>query len=604
MSNEDQHLTPFEQSVTGGTVLRGHRIRLMAAGLLLTAGMLALPASSAVAEQSARLTAPTLVSVLAPDPLLAFRCASVEPPRQDWETEPSLAVNPTKNAIMATAWIQDWGVANVVGFSTNGGKSWKNVVPKTSPCTGGPKEQGEEPAALDPRLSFGPSLGATHPKGIAYLSSLVNSGQQKGEIVNRSLDGGKTWSDPVVLEKATKGYLDGSFVVADPDPARRGFAYALWTKGNVEEDIRNEAVSHTTDGGVSWSSPKEIQSQPGSLLFEGQPLALPGGTQGTLVDIAAETSGAGFTGPTTLVVRRSTDLGEEWSAPTTIAVADSSHAVPISAALAPDRRTIYVSWWETSAPPTYSLMYSKSTDFGVTWSQPQAIGPAVDRLIFQGTGGVIISGPSMAAGEGGTVGVAFYDHRKAPLGEEPPKSTDYWLRSSHDEGKSWEEDHVAGPFDLSASPPYNCQFIGVLVCPPEGFVGDYWGIAPIAGGFATTFALAKPEEGANFMLSSPETNPTDIFFARTRPTITNLSPNSGSTGGGTTVTVTGSGFALGTSATKFKFGSAKATAVNCTSTTTCTVASPEHKARTVDVKAAVLKVSSARNRPADQFTYN
>jgi alpha-tubulin suppressor-like RCC1 family protein len=87
------------------------------------------------------------------------------------------------------------------------------------------------------------------------------------------------------------------------------------------------------------------------------------------------------------------------------------------------------------------------------------------------------------------------------------------------------------------------------------------------------------------------------------PTVSNVSPNTGSTAGGTTVTVTGTGFVAGTTATKFKFGLRKGTSVSCASTTTCKVVSPAHAAGTVDVKATVNKVSSAKSAPADQYTY-
>jgi hypothetical protein len=87
------------------------------------------------------------------------------------------------------------------------------------------------------------------------------------------------------------------------------------------------------------------------------------------------------------------------------------------------------------------------------------------------------------------------------------------------------------------------------------------------------------------------------------PTITGLSPNTGSKAGGTSVTVSGTGFALGKTATVLKFGSTTATSVNCTSTTTCTAVSPAHEVGTVDVKATVNKVSSAKVL-ADRFTYN
>jgi alpha-tubulin suppressor-like RCC1 family protein len=88
------------------------------------------------------------------------------------------------------------------------------------------------------------------------------------------------------------------------------------------------------------------------------------------------------------------------------------------------------------------------------------------------------------------------------------------------------------------------------------------------------------------------------------PTITKVSPNSGSKAGGTTVTISGTGFALGKTATVFKFGTPKATSVECASSTTCTAVTPAHAVGPVDVKATVNKVSSPKNAPADQFTYN
>jgi plastocyanin len=88
------------------------------------------------------------------------------------------------------------------------------------------------------------------------------------------------------------------------------------------------------------------------------------------------------------------------------------------------------------------------------------------------------------------------------------------------------------------------------------------------------------------------------------PTVTGLSPKAGTKAGGTSVTVTGTGFAPGEGATIFKFGATAAKSVSCVSTTSCTVTSPAHAVATVDVKATVGKLSSAKNAPADQFTYS
>ena len=88
------------------------------------------------------------------------------------------------------------------------------------------------------------------------------------------------------------------------------------------------------------------------------------------------------------------------------------------------------------------------------------------------------------------------------------------------------------------------------------------------------------------------------------PTVTNVSPNAGSTSGGTSVTVTGTGFALGATATIFRFGSTRARSVDCTSATTCNVVTKAHEAGTVEVKATVNKVYSQRNPAVDQYTYS
>ncbi|HMD57285.1 MAG TPA: IPT/TIG domain-containing protein [Solirubrobacteraceae bacterium] len=88
------------------------------------------------------------------------------------------------------------------------------------------------------------------------------------------------------------------------------------------------------------------------------------------------------------------------------------------------------------------------------------------------------------------------------------------------------------------------------------------------------------------------------------PTVTAVSPSSGTTAGNQEVTVTGSGFVLGTSETAIRFGSAKAASVDCTSSTSCTVRTPPHPAGTVDVIATVAGVASVKSPPADQYTYS
>ena len=94
-----------------------------------------------------------------------------------------------------------------------------------------------------------------------------------------------------------------------------------------------------------------------------------------------------------------------------------------------------------------------------------------------------------------------------------------------------------------------------------------------------------------------------VILQFAHPTITGVSPSSGSAG--TTVTVTGSGFAIGSTESLFVFGTAHATSVSCASTMECTVVAPVHSAGKVQVRESVKGTNiTTPTSPADEFTYN
>lgn len=256
---------------------------------------------------------------------------------QDWEQDNYLAVNPTNPANLIAAWQQDWQDAIAVGYSTDRGKSWGTVVPGTTPCTGGITDLGTGPgfSAIDPWLAFGPSPESA--RSIAYLTSVVLApNSDSAAVVNRSLDGGKTWSEPVVLAKRSLlgdgALIDMSNVVADP--ARPGHAFAAWDELNPSLATTTVRTSRTEDGGKHWSPPQPIRA----------------------VGVRVLGSSAPVTGPTTIYATRSTDEADTWSEPVPIATVNSAVAVAPATALAPDGRSIY----------------TKSSDGGLSWSQPGA----------------------------------------------------------------------------------------------------------------------------------------------------------------------------------------------------------------------------------------
>ena len=86
------------------------------------------------------------------------------------------------------------------------------------------------------------------------------------------------------------------------------------------------------------------------------------------------------------------------------------------------------------------------------------------------------------------------------------------------------------------------------------------------------------------------------------PAVSSVTPKKGTHTGGTAVTIGGAGFELGTG-TMIKFGGTRTAWVQCSSSTSCIALAPEHAIGTVDIKVTVNKISSAKNAPADQFTY-
>ncbi|MBI2764948.1 MAG: IPT/TIG domain-containing protein [Chloroflexi bacterium] len=89
------------------------------------------------------------------------------------------------------------------------------------------------------------------------------------------------------------------------------------------------------------------------------------------------------------------------------------------------------------------------------------------------------------------------------------------------------------------------------------------------------------------------------YTAAPVPVVTEVSPNSGSTAGGTAVTITGTGF-IG--ATAVKFGGVPATAFTVNSATSISATSPDHAVGVVDVQVTTVGGTSATSA-ADRFTY-
>ena len=120
---------------------------------------------------------------------------------------------------------------------------------------------------------------------------------------------------------------------------------------------------------------------------------------------------------------------------------------------------------------------------------------------------------------------------------------------------------------------------------------------------STTITATTPGGSAGAVtvtvtVSGQSGNLTSGFTYVVAPTVSSVSPNSGSTVGGTAVTITGTNFAAGATVT---FGSAAATGVTVVNGTTITATTPAHAAGAVTV---VVTVNGQSGSLATGFTYN
>src|SRR5207249_828991 len=125
---------------------------------------------------------------------------------------------------------------------------------------------------------------------------------------------------------------------------------------------------------------------------------------------------------------------------------------------------------------------------------------------------------------------------------------------------------------------------------------------------ATQITATSPPQGIG-MVDITVTTPSGIsatgsadrftYTAASLPTVTSLSPTSGSTAGGTSVVITGTNF---TGATTVTFGTLPAASFTINSATQITATAPSQAALALDVFVTTFAGNSALGN-ADRFTY-
>ena len=298
-------------------------------------------------------------------------------------------------------------------------------------------------------------------------------------IVNRSTDGGLTWSNPVTVGESPGTFWDKTWIACDvwPPSPHYGNCYSQWDDNGLGNQMM---MSRSTDGGLTWSPPASPSTPSG---LGGQPVVLPNGT--VVVPYTANYS--------SIQAFRSTNGGASWE-PGVFVASQAQHLVagnmrihPLPSAEVDGGGRVYVVWHDCqfrSGCSSNDIVMSTSTD-GVTWTPKTRIpidpvNSTVDHFLPGNRRGRATSGNTAH------LGLGYYYYPQANCSSSTCDLT-YGFVSSLDGGTTW-----SAPTQASGTmrPTW-------IANTNQGYmVGDYTSTSFTADGKAhAVFSDAKPPDG-------------------------------------------------------------------------------------------------------------
>jgi len=277
--------------------------------------------------------------------------------------------------------------------------------------------QGEEFAGGPPMLGF-------DHDGVAYIATGYGGSDTNGAIAFQKSSDGVSWSAPAVaIEGSKQAYMAWGWMAVDGN-GQSPWVNSLYISevfiNEPDQDKNQVVVAHSYDGGATW---KQVAVAPAQIYPDADSYTtIAVGRDGTVyLTWMYCNSGPYFcdNDHAFMVFAKSTDGGNTWSKPTTIAQVLLNHegipntqvgvrnypAIAIDNSNGPNAGNLYVSMYSWTG--TYlRVQVVRSTDGGNTWSKPVPVAPPSDNhdQFF----------PWLAVSPRGLLGVSWLDRRNDP----------------------------------------------------------------------------------------------------------------------------------------------------------------------------------------------
>jgi Leucine-rich repeat (LRR) protein/Neuraminidase (sialidase) len=261
------------------------------------------------------------------------------------------------------------------------------------------------------------------------------SGTDPDIVYARSTNSGVNWTAPALLNASGVGDIAEE---NRPQLATDGLGnwIAVWdsdTDPASRVDDGDIFAARSTDGGLNWSAPILLSTDPDSPLGWNYAPAITVDTAGNWVVFwHAEENPVNGNGAGDIRYVRSTDAGQNWSAPVALGISNKTIlGRNTNLQLQADGPDAWIALWHDNyrgcaAGPDTDILMIRSTDGGETWSRRSPIGATIE----QNTGPDLI--PSIATDRAGHWVTVWH-------GERPEGGSDYDILStrSRDAGTNW-----------------------------------------------------------------------------------------------------------------------------------------------------------------------